>query len=444
MLHGLRRRASGHRHLLTGSVALVLTAGAQAVSGAMFWLIAARVDTQTDVGHATALFTSVMFVSFVAGLGQPVAAARYAAGRAREDHVLYAWGALATTVASVVVAVGYLLVVSPAAVEELRSWHGAAGPAVFVFLCVGTALSLLLDVRLMTQRRWGLVLARACVVGLARFPLLLLPVDTDRAVWLLVVAALPTAVSGYLGTALLPRVTGDRHHLGPVPATARAWGRYSLVNWASTLTYQAPTFAMPVIVLVNVDADQNASFYVAWGVAALACYIPTAIGQALLSEGGRDGAHLRSQVRLAIVVAGGLMVVGAVVATLGRELIVTLYGDEYQAAADVLPRLVAAAIPWAVTSVYLTEARVRHRSAATVLITAVLSLAILVPALILVPEDGIEGAATAFLAGNIVAAIVALGTHIQGRSTAEGPIPVTSPDDFEPEDALALSPSPLT
>ena len=51
---------------------------------------------------------------------------------------------------------------------------------------------------------------------------------------------------------------------------------------------------MPVIVLVNVDADDNASFYVAWGVAGLACYVPTAIGQALLTEGGRDGAHLRS------------------------------------------------------------------------------------------------------------------------------------------------------
>ena len=142
-------------------------------------------------------------------------------------------------------------------------------------------------------------------MAVARFPLLLLPVDADRAVWLVTVAALPTAVSGYVGMALLPKVTGDRHHLGPVPASTRAWARYSLVNWASTLAYQAPTFAVPVIVLVNVDADQNASFYVAWGVAALACYVPMAIGQALLSEGGRDGAHLRSQVRLAIVVAGG-------------------------------------------------------------------------------------------------------------------------------------------
>jgi O-antigen/teichoic acid export membrane protein len=444
MLHGLRRRASGHRHLLTGSAALVLTAGVQALSGALFWLIAARVDEQSDVGHATALFTSVLFVAFVAGLGQPVAAARYAAGRTRADHVIYAWGATAPAVAATVVGIAYLLVVSPPAVEELRDWHGAAGPALFIVLCMGTALSLLLDVRLMTQRRWGLVLARASIVGLARFPLLLLPVDHNRAVWLVAVAALPNALSGFLGTAWLPRITGHRHVFGPKPATTRAWARYSVVNWASTIAYQAPTFAIPVIVLVNVSADDNASFYVAWGVAAVACYVPTAIGQALLAEGGRDGAQLRAQVRLAIVVAGGLMVVGAIIATLGRDLIVTLYGEEYQEAADILPALVSAAIPWAVTSVYLTEARVRHRSAATVLITLVLSCAILLPALALVPDDGIEGAATAFLFGNIVAAFVALGTHLQIRRTATAPIPATSPDDFEPEDAIALTPNPLT
>ena len=439
MLRALRHRASGHRHLLTGSAALVLTAGVQAIAGALFWLIAARVDTQTDVGRATALFTSVLFVAFVAGLGQPVAAARYAAGRTREDHVLFAWGAVASAAAGVIVSVAYLVIVSPAAVDELREWHGALGPLLFVFLAVGTGLSLLLDVRLMTQRRWGLVLLRATVVGAARFPLLLITVDSHRSVWLLVVATVPTALSGYVGLALLPRVTGDRHHLGPRPTTTAAMVRYSLVNWASTLTYQAPQFAMPVIVLVNVDADRNASFYVAWGVAALACYVPTAIGQALLAEGGRDGSELRSQVRLAILVAGGLMAIGAALATVGRDLVITLYGDDYRDAAELLPVLVAAAIPWAVTSVYLTEARVLHRSGATVAITAALTVFILGPALVLVPRDGIDGAAAAFLGGNILAAGVALVAHLKGRVPAGG-LDLPQPEDLTPEDVAGIAP----
>jgi len=308
----------------------------------------------------------------------------------------------------------------------------------FVLLAVGTGLSLLLDVRLMTQRRWGLVLVRATIVGVARFPLLLIPVDTDRAVWLLAIATIPTAVSGYVGMALLPRVTGDRHHLGPRPATTAAMVHYSLVNWASTLTYQAPQFAMPVIVLVHVDADRNASFYVAWGVAALACYVPTAIGQALLAEGGRDGSHVRSQVRLAILIAGGLMVVGAALATVGRDLVISLYGEDYRDAAELLPVLVAAAIPWAVTSVYLTEARVLHRSGATVAITGALTIFILGPALILVPRDGIDGAAAAFLGGNLLAACVALVTHLRGRIPAA--IEIDAPDELTPEDVAGIAP----
>ena len=439
MLRALRHRASGHRHLLTGSAALVLTAGVQALSGALFWLIAARVDTQDDVGHATALLTSVLFVAFVGGLGQPVAAARYAAGRARDDHVLFAWGALATAVASAVVAFAYIVVVSPQALDELISWHGTFGPLVFVALASGTALSLLLDVRLMTQRRWGLVLARAVIVGAVRFPLLAVPVDSHRVAWLLVVAALPTAISGFVGMGLLPKVTGDRHHLGPLPASTRAMVRYSLVNWGSTLTYQAPTFAMPVIVLVHVNADRNASFYVSWGIAAMACYVPTATGQALLAEGGRDGAHLRSQVRLAILVAGGLMVLGTVLATVGRELVVTLYGEDYRDASSILPSLVAASIPWAVTSVYLTEARVRHRSAATVAITVALTVAILGPALVLVPDDGIDGAATSFLVGNVLAALVALGVHLSGRRTSGADVEEHTTADIEAE-SIGLAP----
>ncbi len=439
MLSALRHRASGHRHLLTGSAALVLTAGVQALSGALFWLIAARVDAQTDVGHATALFTSVLFVAFVGGVGQPVAAARYAAGRTRDDHVLFAWGALVTAVASLSMAILYLVVVSPAAVDELRSWHGAFGPALFGFLCVGTALSLLLDVRLMTQRRWGLVLARASIVGGARFPLLVIPVDTDRAVWLLIVATLPTAISGYAGMALLPRVTGDRHHLGPRPLATQAMMRFSLVNWASTLTYQAPTFAMPVIVLINVPAERNASFYVAWGVAAVAAYVPMAIGQALLAEGGRDGARVRSQVRLAILVAGGLMVAGTAIATIGRSLVPTLYGADYRKAADILPLLVAASVPWAVTSVYLTEARVRQHTGATVAITVTLTVAILGPALVLVPDHGLDGAAWAYLGGNCVAALVAIAAHISGRTRADDRIDVASPAEIG-ADPTGLSP----
>ncbi len=405
------QRAQGHRNLLTGSAVLVAGAAIQALSGAVFWLIAARLDQQGDVGSAGKLFTSVLFVTYLAGLGLPVALARYAASRSAEADVTFTWGALATTAAAVVLGSGYVAVFHGSATGVLSDFHTVFGPVLFAVMVSGAALSMIVDVRCMTARRWNLVLLRIAVVGLARFPLLFLFRDHEhRALWLFVSAAGPVALSGLIGAAWVPRLAGGIHRLGPRPASARPAVRYAGVNYVSTLAYQAPYFLLPVIVLANVPNGAYASFNVAWGIVAVAFYVPTAIGQALLAEGGRDGAHVHSQVRLAMVLALGLMAAGALAAFVGSDVVTSVYGPRYAAAARVLPAMVAAGVPWAITSLYLSEVRILHRHVATVVITATLTAAIVVPALALVPDDGIDGASAAWLIGNLVAGVVAVVT----------------------------------
>jgi O-antigen/teichoic acid export membrane protein len=434
---GTTGRAGKHRHLLAGSAALVVGAAVQAVTGAVFWLVAARIDTTDDVGRATALFTSILFIAYLAGLGLQVSLARFAPGRDRESHTVFSWASLTTVVSCTVVASGYLLAVDTEATRSLTDWHPVLGPALFVVGAIGAALTLIVDVRWMTVRRWGLVLVRITVVGALRFPLLfLLPAGDHHAVHLFAVAALPLIVTGAGGVLAMPRISGMRHRLFPLPTSRSAAIRYSAVNYVSTLAYQAPQFVLPVIVLLSVDPDRNAAFYVAWGITSIVLYVPMAIGQALLAEGGKDGAELRSQVRVVLVGTTALMGVAALVAFFGRELITVVYGEDYGDAARILPALVVAGIPWAITSVYLTEARVMHRHVPTVAITGVLTVAILVPALVLVPEDGIDGATQAFLVGNVAAAVVAFVCHRLARRRPTEVVPEPGPV----EDGLALHP----
>jgi len=433
---GTAGRAGTHRHLLAGSAALVVGAAVQAVSGAVFWLVAARIDSTDDVGRATALFTSILFIAYLAGLGLQVSLARFAPGRDDESHAVFSWGVLATVVSGTTVAAGYLLAVDTEATDALTRWHPVGGPVLFALGAVGAALTLIVDVRWMTVRRWGLVLARITIVGIARFPLLLLPAGDDHTVHLFAVAALPLVLTGVGGVLAMPWFSGQRHRLFPLPSSRRAAIRYSAVNYVSTLAYQAPQFVLPVIVLLSVDPDTNAAFYVAWGITAIVLYVPMAIGQALLAEGGKDGAELRSQVRVALVLTTALMGVAAVVATVGRELVTVVYGDDYGDASRILPALVVCGLPWAITSVYLTEARVMHYHVPTVLITGTLTVAILVPALVLVPDDGVDGATRAFLVGNLVAAGVALACHRLARRRSTDVVP--EPESVE--EGLALHP----
>ncbi|MBI2708122.1 MAG: hypothetical protein HYX34_00250 [Actinobacteria bacterium] len=409
-------RAQGHRHLLTGSALLVVGAAIQALSGALFWFIAARLDVEADVGAAAKLNTSVLFVTYLAGLGLPVSLARYAAGRDRDSDVTFTWGVVATVAAALVLAAVYIVVIPSDAVDVLSQTNRLLGPLAFAVIVAGSALSLIADVRCMTARRWNLVLVRITAVGLLRFPLLfVLRGGEDRAFWLFVWAAGPVALTGSVAALYSARVAGGRHGLRPRPGSAGAAIRYSAVNYVSTLAYQAPYFALPVIVLANVSARSYASFNVAWGIVAVAFYVPSAIGQALLAEGGRDGAHLRAQVGLALLLALGLMAVGSLASFAGSTLVERVYGSGYHQAARVLPVMMAAGVPWAITSLLLSEVRILHRHAATVVITVVLTVAVVVPALIAVPRDGVDGASAAWFIGNLVAGAVAIVTAAISR-----------------------------
>ena len=171
-------------------------------------------------------------------------------------------------------------------------------------MVAGAALSLIVDVRCMTARRWNLVLARITIVGLARFPLLL-PVPGRVGRPPLVLALRRGHRAGGRVRASSARGSCRASPTGATgsarsPTAPAATVRYSAVNYVSTLAYQAPYFLLPVIVLANVSDDTYASFNVAWGIVAVAFYVPTAIGQALLAEGGRDGAHVHHQLRLAM------------------------------------------------------------------------------------------------------------------------------------------------
>lgn len=400
---------------------LVLGAAVQALGGSIFWLIAARIDLKDEVGSATALFTSVQFVTYLAGLGLPVSLARFAVGRNRDADVTFTWGAIATTIATLLASGGYLIflaITQPPSTKVLVD--GSPGwTIIFLVTVVGSALSLIVDVRCMTIRRWNLVLVRIGLVAVARIPLVLFfRPGRHPALWLFVFAVAPVAASGVIGALTVSRIAGGRLRLGPKPATTAAAARYSAVNYLSTLGYQAPYFALPVIVLANVSADTNAAFYVAWGIVAVAFYVPSAIGQALLAEGGKEGASLNKQLNLALGLALGLMVAGAVATFAGSSLVETVYGKQYHDAARILPLMMAAGVPWAITSLYLTEARVRHRHVSTVVITLVLTGAIMIPALVLVPGSGaghgIDGARTAWFVGNLAAAVVAIAAHHVG------------------------------
>jgi O-antigen/teichoic acid export membrane protein len=427
MIAGLLAKARGSR-VVHGSAWILVGLAAQAVLGFVFWFLGARVATSAELGRASALFTAIQFVNFVAGLGLTVALARHAVSRTEESDALFGWALGAAVLASCAGGLTYLAIVDTPATQLVTG--SPAERAVFCAYVAGIAVGLLADVRLMAARRWRWLVGRYAIVGLLRLPLVLVDVGVSPDRWLFHLMLGPLAVAGVAMVAGLPLI-GAGSVRWRRPVTLAPVARYAGVNWAATLASQAPQYVLPLVVANSVASSVNASFFLAWTVTGMVMLAPAAISQVLLVEGSHDPAADAAQGAAAEGDAGrrsrdalrfslGLAIVAFVGGLVGGQVAALAFGDGYDRLALFLPGLLVAGIPWAYTSVQLSEARLRRDQRTTIAITATLGLVVLLPALLLVPGRGAGAAIGSWIVGNVAAAAVA-ALAARRRSASQPP-----------------------
>jgi O-antigen/teichoic acid export membrane protein len=410
--------------ILQGSAWIMVGLAMQSGLGLAFWWLGARVASADELGRSAALFSAIQFVNYASGMGLTVALARHATDTSRDSDALFSWGVVATVVSSAAFGAGFLVVASGGAIDLVDGWVG--GWVIFCAYTAGTSVGLLVEVRLMSERRWAWLMGKLAVVGLVRLPLVLVDMGDRADVWMYHLMLAPSAIAGVLSVPLLHRMGAGRFRFGRPPAVA-SFVRYTGANWVATLASQAPQFVLPLLVFQSVSSSDNANFFLAWTFTGVVLLLPAAISQILLLEGSKDvaaasGEHHEPEpgrVREALLFSLGIAVVAWLGALVVGPLLSWTFGDDFDEMAHTLSLLTAAGIPWAFTAVRLSEARIRRDQLATVLITVVLGAGILVPALFWVPADGVDGASRAWILGNVLAAVVAVGMH-QRRRRAQG------------------------
>ncbi len=398
------RRFSDHRHLLTGAGWLVAQTIAAAAGGFVFWLAAARLYPQEAVGAAAALFALVQLVNYATSLGLPISLGRYAADESPASARKFSAAVLATIASSIVGTIVLLVLAKSGTLEPLWVWGLPLGSLLFFASVAGLSVAVLIDVRLLALRRAGWVLGRTIVLSGLRLTLLIAPVALLGSqgafpVWLAVVAS--TAVVSGISLWWLRQPLGFPDLSAPVSDWA-AMTRFSAVNYASQLVVQAPFILLPVIVLSAVSPSENAVFFVAWSIAAVVFMVPRTIGRVLLIEGDRGTAALESQTALALLLSVGSALLAAILLPLSSVLMSALYGSQYRDAADLMVPLLLSAVPWAVTSVMLSEARVREDHLATGIISGSFAVVVVTASAVGVAAGDALGASRGWLFGTVI------------------------------------------
>jgi O-antigen/teichoic acid export membrane protein len=394
---------------------LVGSVGATSGLGFVFWVVTARLYPVGDVGRASTLVATMLFLSSLSQLNLTNGFNRFVPTAGHRTHRLVGTGYLAAVATATATATVFVIGVDLWAPElsllHDHWYYGAwfvGGTAVWtVFALQDAVLTGLGEART--------VLAENVVYGVAKIGLLFLaaaaiPNLGAYAAWTLPLIPIIFVINAQIFRRHLPR----RSHEPLEEIDGRAVRRYIGFDMVAAWMMTATIGLLPLFTLAILGAKASAYLYQSWTIAYTLYLAAIAVGMSLVTEASRQPERVVEYARRMIALALRIVAPLAIVIALGAPLILRLFGPAYANHATHLLQLLAlSAIPNTITATYLSIARVQRRLRAVIVATGALAVTVLTLAIVLMPIIGVTGAGAAWLIGQTLVASVLLAGELR-------------------------------
>ena len=430
--------ARSHWPLLSNAGSMLGTTVVTSLLGVVFWWLAARDFSAASVGVAAAAVGAMTLLGFIATLGLGTLLMgelpRLDSGHRSLINAALAITAMTGAILGVLFAALAPLVTSN--LEPLgESWISFVSFAIGVGL---TALAFVLDQALIGLLHGGLQLRRNTVFALVKL-VVLIPiaalVANAGAAWIYSAWTAGIAVSLLAMTHFYRHRDGDP--LRPNFAPLRDMRLSAASHHAFNLALQAPSLALPVLVVGLVSAAANASFYIAWMIAGLLVMVPVSLSTVLYPIGSRDPDRMTQGLKLSISISLGFGLAANLVLIPAATPILSIFGASYaEQGASTLHILALGVFPLVFKTLYVTMRRVQRRlGSALPVVWGGTLLELLGAVLGAQLVGGITGIAWGWLIAVCLEGLMMGGDVVRAiRSPAQKPSPAT-PQGDRPEES---------
>lgn len=389
--------------LFKNSIYLMVTNLVSLILGFFFWIIASRYYTPNDIGIVSTILSSMSLISMISSVGFPTALLFYLPrDQNNVDKVINSCITVSVVISTVFSAV-FVLGLS---IWEplLKSTFNSLGLIViFVIITIMTTVSALMSGVFTAERRSSFAMIKDNIFGLAKiFPLALFAGIGTIGIFISWGVGLIVAV--IIGFILLCRILKYSPMLMFDPVIKSMAG-YSAMNYIAGILYNLPKLILPIMIASTISTESAGYFFIAMTVAGLLYGISQSISSSLLVESfkGDIWKNISKAIRfnLFIIIPGLLsfMVFG--------RFVMSLFNHSYEENATVtLIILAMASIPLSAINIFNTVRNIQKRTGSTVKINAIVAVMTLIMSVPLMRIMGIEGAALAYLIGNVTGAII--------------------------------------
>lgn len=392
--------------LYRNSIFLLLTGVINGGFSFLYWVLAARLYSQAQVGQATAIFAAVSITATCGTLGFNNSLIHYLPG-AEDRSALLSTAFTVVSVAAMAAGLGFLLLVPLIAGKLDVVRHTALYVLVFEFFVISSSLSRVLDNTFTAYRSAHYTMIRSVLLNIFELTLLVVLVGSGS---LGIVASYSFAfvAVALISFGVLRRQFGVELRPRIALRTVRTMASYSLVNYLTTLVSSLPAFVLPLIIISRLGPKSSAIYFVAYNVASVLFLIPLGVANAMFAEASHDEHALRQLLVRAARLTFILLLPAVVALTIFAPDILDLFGPRYSGGgASVLRILGLSGLCFAIVYPCGAILNVIRQLWLLTLVTLCGSVIVLaLPAVLISNGAGLTGAAWGWLIGWSATALV--------------------------------------
>lgn len=389
--------------LYLNSIAIMLNTISVSFFGLLFWIIAARTMSATDIGYGTAIISAGSLISTLSMFGLDSGLIRYLP-TSKNRNELYSSSIIITFIASGIITILFLLglkIFSP----SLLFLRNGIFPIILILFISSLSLNVILYMMLIALRKGVLSFFYNIILGF-RVPMLFI-FGFLGLLGILYAFELAYILAFIFSIYIIYRL-GVKFQFKLDIKSLKEPFVYSLGNYTASIFSTAAITIIPILIVNLLGAADCAYFYMAYSVASILFGIPSAISTSLFVEGSHEF-PLKENVLKSLKFIIILLIPAILIVFLFGDKILLLFSKEFsEQSFDLLKLLVLSSLFSTIISVYTTIKRI-HKDIKTINLINIISAVILILlGYILIIKYGLIGIGYAWLLNNIIISLVIL------------------------------------
>ncbi|MFA7197891.1 MAG: oligosaccharide flippase family protein [Methanoculleus sp.] len=391
--------------LIRNSFFIMASSFVAAGFGFFFWMIAARLYSQADVGIATALMSSMGLLILISRLGLDQSVIRFFPSR--DKSKVLGTAILVPTV--VALGAGLVFIAAVDVISPELTIVRTIAPLYLLFLGA-YSITWVLEGAFNALRKSEHYFALNLLYGSRIF--FLVPLVFLGATGIFSAFGF-SFVLGLIFALLLLARCSIRPALGVDRAFLREAWQFSAGAYLAGILMSAPNMVIPIMVLHVLGAESTANYYITYAIVSILFMIPYAFTTSLFVEGSHGGEMKKSVLRtLASMFA--LLIPAIIGLSLFGEQILNLIGKDYVEGMALLRVLALSALFVSICQTFISIAKVRNDIRSLIILSGFVSVALLGLGYTMMNRFGLIGMGYAWL-GTYVAGTILVGVILKKK-----------------------------